>query len=191
MELSSSDEQIELSQIMFIDKFWLSYYPLTHQTALEYFSRSPFYSKSSNNEILKKQNLNPSLLLQMTGLEYTLIPPPQNQQQQQLFIVQEQIRESEVSTKQLHRYYILNGSIFQDPSILSVVSTRVLHAVSHSHRAFDDIMQSISQSNLSTQSTHQSQIPVESHFESYKLSQTKIASLFDAIHHKSISMPHQ
>ena len=41
----------------FMDTTWLQSHPLTEKTVLDYFSLSPFYDRSCNNEILRMQRM--------------------------------------------------------------------------------------------------------------------------------------
>lgn len=47
----------ELLSTYWRDPEYLTYIPLTPHTALDYFSRSVFFDSSSNNEILRMQNM--------------------------------------------------------------------------------------------------------------------------------------
>ena len=62
-------------QVRFEDRAWLlANPPLRIDTVLEYFSRSQFYDKNCNNENLRMQCLDSSLLKKMQGIEYTVLP---------------------------------------------------------------------------------------------------------------------
>ena len=43
----------DLGKTTWRDDQWLGFYPLNHFTALDYFSLSPFYDRSCNNEVAK------------------------------------------------------------------------------------------------------------------------------------------
>lgn len=63
----------------------------------------------------------------MTGIEYEIfkaIPP-------RLFIIHKQNRTSFTSIQLLSSYYILDGCIFQSPSLFSVISHRILSSMSY------------------------------------------------------------
>lgn len=47
----------ELGKTTWRDDQWLGFYPLNHLTALDYFSLSPFYDRSCNNEVAKANNV--------------------------------------------------------------------------------------------------------------------------------------
>jgi hypothetical protein len=47
---------------MWRDEEWLKFYPLNAQTAIDYFSLSPFYTMDCNNEKAKLKGLPPSAI---------------------------------------------------------------------------------------------------------------------------------
>ena len=47
----------ELGKTRWRDDQWLGFYPLNHFTALDYFSLSPFYDRTCNNEVAKAKNV--------------------------------------------------------------------------------------------------------------------------------------
>ena len=47
----------ELGKTRWRDDQWLGFYPLNLFTALDYFSLSPFYDRSCNNEVAKAKNV--------------------------------------------------------------------------------------------------------------------------------------
>lgn len=53
-----NDEALdELGKTTWRDDQWLGCYPLNHSTVLDYFSLSPFYDRSCNNEVAKTKNI--------------------------------------------------------------------------------------------------------------------------------------
>ena len=48
---------VELGKTTWRDDQWLGFYPLNHFTAIDYFSLSPFYDRSCNNEVAKTKNI--------------------------------------------------------------------------------------------------------------------------------------
>ena len=109
--------------ISFRDDTWLERFPLTDQSALDYFSLSGFYERTCNNEVCKMQQLEPSRMETMQGIEYVLVatenPNPS------IFVVREQERfVGKVVKRRL--FYILNGTIYQCPNLYSSFSSRLV-----------------------------------------------------------------
>lgn len=58
------------------DPSWVSM--LNPSNIMDYFSQSPFYDRTCNNEVIKMQRLKPNQLQNMTGIEYILIHVQEN-----------------------------------------------------------------------------------------------------------------
>ncbi|GAA6020467.1 hypothetical protein JCM10207_000012 [Rhodosporidiobolus poonsookiae] len=113
----------------------------TPQLAAEYFSLSPFFDKSSNNAQLRMQMMfsrggmegvdEEAELRRFVGTEYVVAhsAPPD------LFILHKRTRTSPVVATVTSAYYILNGNVYQAPTLFDVLNERVLtsiHAISTS-----------------------------------------------------------
>lgn len=129
---------VDQTHISWQDTTWLSMNYLGPQSALDYFSNSPFYQTPCNNEMCKMQGLDPTVALKtMTGVEYVLdtlppeppppvplpvgAPPPPRR----LFVVKKQFRRGRNRAEVQGVYYIMDGTIFQCPTALSLVSSRL------------------------------------------------------------------
>mmetsp|Transcript_1526 Transcript_1526/g.4059 ORF Transcript_1526/g.4059 Transcript_1526/m.4059 type:complete len:221 (-) Transcript_1526:1097-1759(-) len=128
-------EEEDLSSVMFIDKTWLSCFPLNQHTALDYFSLSPFYSRDSNNELVRQQRLELSVLATLTGVEYAVVV----NSEPHLFVIQKSMRQSSAVTIPLESYYIVNGQVYQAPSAAAVLSARLVHSIAHVHNALSSL----------------------------------------------------
>lgn len=127
--MSGEDDKDALNR-SFMDPIFLQQYPLTRENALEYFSRSPFYDPLSNNETLRMQGAGMSHLTGMIGVEFSLDnrgalkgggTPGESGR---LFRVKKQRRSSPSSVHVLAVYYILDGTVYQSPSLLHLLMTK-------------------------------------------------------------------
>ncbi|GJN94781.1 hypothetical protein Rhopal_007873-T1 [Rhodotorula paludigena] len=113
------------------------------QHALEYFSLSPFFDKASSNAQLRMQMMfsrggmdgvdEEKELSRFTGLEFVVAPS--SRPQDDLFVIHKRQRASPTETTVVGAYYILNGNVYQAPSLFEVLNERVLtslHALSTS-----------------------------------------------------------
>ncbi|KAJ8291237.1 Mediator of RNA polymerase II transcription subunit 6 [Rhodotorula toruloides] len=113
----------------------------TPQLAMEYFSLSPFFDKTSNNAQLRMQMMfsrggmegvdEEAELRRFVGLEFVIAhsTPPD------LFIIHKRNRTSPTESTVLGAFYILNGNVYQAPTLFEVLNERILtslHALSTS-----------------------------------------------------------
>ncbi|GAA5853234.1 hypothetical protein JCM9279_006270 [Rhodotorula babjevae] len=118
----------------------------TAEQALDYFSYSPFFDKRSNNATLRMQMMfaNGGMhgvdeereLRRLTGLEFAV--SPLSRPQDDLFIIVKRQRSSPDVATDLGAFYILNGNVYQAPSLFEVLNERMLtsiHALSTSFSA--------------------------------------------------------
>ncbi|KAK9471304.1 MED6 mediator subfamily complex component-domain-containing protein [Dipodascopsis tothii] len=122
---------------------WIQAFGLRTDNVLDYFSQSPFYDRSSNNQVLKMQSqFNQTLqfrhddlaasLSTMRGIEFVIaLASPQTS----LWIVRKQNRLSPHETIPLATYYVINENIYMAPTVYSVVSSRILSAVTDLRQA--------------------------------------------------------
>mmetsp|Transcript_35205 Transcript_35205/g.55164 ORF Transcript_35205/g.55164 Transcript_35205/m.55164 type:complete len:117 (+) Transcript_35205:81-431(+) len=104
--------------LSFIDQFYLQQFGLGEHNVLDYFSLSPFYDKTCNNEFCKMQAFTQaqleSKLKDMTGVEYVL---DKDVKDQRLFVIKKQNRQSRTHEELQAIYYILEGVVYQAPSV--------------------------------------------------------------------------
>jgi len=120
--------------ISWYDTAWVPH--LNQSNILDYFSErsNPFYDRTCNNEHIKMQRLNPEQMLNMTGLEYTLL----HAQEPILYVIRKQHRHSPTQTTPLADYYIIAGTVYQGPDLCSVVNSRMLNTLHNLQGAFDE-----------------------------------------------------
>ncbi|BGP43952.1 Mediator of RNA polymerase II transcription subunit 6 [Rhodotorula kratochvilovae] len=118
----------------------------TAEQAMDYFSYSPFFDKRSNNATLRMQMMfanggmqgvdEEKELRRLTGLEFAV--SPLSRPQDDLFIIHKRQRTSPDDAAVVGAFYILNGNVYQAPSVFEVINERVLtslHALSTSFAA--------------------------------------------------------
>lgn len=111
------------------DDMWLSNYPLNHHTAVDYFACSPFWDPGCSNV---RARLEQRALTGLQGIEYTL----DSCQEPHLFVICKQERQSADAAVPLMFYYILDGSVYQTPTIHGVLSARLSRCMYSVQSAF-------------------------------------------------------
>ncbi|KAI8321204.1 MED6-domain-containing protein [Martensiomyces pterosporus] len=112
---------------------------LRPENVLDYFSLSPFWDPSSNNAILRMQTQFNELqkssldLRQMTGVEFAVT----HQEPPALFIITKQRRSNATRATPISIYYVVNGNIYEAPTLYSILSTRMLSSIKHVEDAFE------------------------------------------------------
>jgi len=127
-------ESNDQTAVCFKDSRWLEVYPLNKDTALDYFALSGFYDRTCNNEWVKMQRGDLSQLKKKTGIEYTLL----HWQDSFLYVIRKQKRESPTRVIPNAIYYIINGTIYQSPTALSVISSRMINCLYYLQKAFKE-----------------------------------------------------
>lgn len=118
---------MEREDISFVNKGFFELQPLNKDNVLEYFSTSPFYDKSCNNEVLKMQtqfrlldkDLNVST---MVGLFYEVMDTDEP------FVIKKAYNNGD-SIDALRFYYIIHGYIYCAPTNYSIYRYRVSNAM--------------------------------------------------------------
>lgn len=110
---------------------------------------SQFYDRSCNNEIVRMQSQfradlpnGPAekasyiekQLQQMTGVEYALVG---KQHGDRLFVIHKRRRALRESTSLLASYYVLDGTVYQCPHVLTVIKRRIVAAEYYTKQALD------------------------------------------------------
>jgi mediator of RNA polymerase II transcription subunit 6 len=102
---------------------------------------NPFYDRTCNNEVLKMQRVGmqgagpiDQHLPSMVGVEYMLLTA----QEPILYVIRKRQRHSPSQVTTLADYYIVAGVVYQAPDLASVLSSRLLSAVSHLQSAFEE-----------------------------------------------------
>ncbi|KAK7208147.1 putative MED6 mediator subfamily complex component [Myxozyma melibiosi] len=112
---------------------WIAQWGLRTDNVLEYFAQSPFYDRSSNNQVLKMQSQFSSPMMQpqdvhkllesMRGIEFAIaIPNPGTA----LWVIRKQNRISQTEAIPLATYFVIEENIYMAPTVYSVVSSRIM-----------------------------------------------------------------
>ncbi|KAK9904309.1 hypothetical protein WJX75_008938 [Coccomyxa subellipsoidea] len=123
----------DLAHTTWRDDAWLSFYPLNIFTALDYFALSPFYDRGCNNELAKLQGGGVKLATLPPGVEYEV----QDAQEPHLFVIRKQHRSGPKTTATLQFYYVLDGNVYQAPSMHAALSSRISRCLHNVRTAFN------------------------------------------------------
>lgn len=145
----------ELDEIQWRNPEWINQFGLNTGNVLEYFSESPFYDRTSNNQVLKMQfqyqppppNLNTPLeytryfeskLMEMVGIEFVVayIREPD------FWVIKKQNRLNRDSVQVLQSYFIIGANIYQAPTLYKILGSRLLSStyfIKNTIRSLNDL----------------------------------------------------
>lgn len=115
-----------MSDQTYINQQWLETNPLTTETVLTYFALSPFYDRSSLNEILKMQTQFTNFLdfskklTELNGVKYLV------DQRNDVFFIYK-IHKQKDNEDLLDFYYVLFGKIYKGATTNGIFRTRVFN----------------------------------------------------------------
>ncbi|KAL4855781.1 Mediator of RNA polymerase II transcription subunit 6 [Chlorella vulgaris] len=127
------------------DDLWLGAFGLHHGNVLDYFSLSPFYDRACANErgfLAGKPRAQPPALGE--GVEYLLA----DSQPPHLFILRKMYRAVGGTITTLAFYYILDGSIYQAPSLQAALLARMQRCMFNLKAAFRDMQRDLAPLSL-------------------------------------------
>ncbi|KAJ3258257.1 hypothetical protein HK103_003738 [Boothiomyces macroporosus] len=130
----------ELTSVSFKDTAFLQAFGLHELNIIEYFSKSQFYDVSCIDEQLKMQaRFNDLQVTQldhtkMTGIKYDLW---YFTYQPSYFVIKKSQIYSETRAELLAIYYVIEGTIYQAPSLSSVLTNRTMTSLFYLNKAFD------------------------------------------------------
>ncbi|ODQ67307.1 MED6-domain-containing protein [Nadsonia fulvescens var. elongata DSM 6958] len=132
-----------LDELQWRSPEWIQAFGLRTDNVLEYFAQSPFFDRSSNNQVLKMQSqFNENLhtrtdlhkeLQNMKGIEFVI----SFSREPELWIVRKQNRLSPQEVRPISTYFVVNENIYMAPSVLSVIQSRLLSTVLSMRQALD------------------------------------------------------
>lgn len=131
----SDIENTPLDELQWKSPEWVNTFGLRTDNVLEYFSQSPFFDRTSNNQVLKMQqqfstenylarpyNLTLEDLKKMKGVEFIIAMV----REPDFWVIRKEYRYSSTETKTLDDYYIIGSSVYMSPTIKSILSSRLL-----------------------------------------------------------------
>lgn len=127
-----------LDEIQWKSPEWIQHFGLHSANVLDYFAESPFYDRTSNNQVLRMQlqfqpfppNVQPqkyfqSLLREMTGIEFAVAYT----REPDFWVIRKQDRSSPDQAIPVNDYYIIGANVYQSPMIYDILSSRLLSSV--------------------------------------------------------------
>lgn len=124
--------------------------------ALQFFAVSQFYDKRSNNALLERQHKSIDCLVQLRGLEFSLLPPRSAPAPADLFVIVKQIRLDEHTATAKALFYLHQRVVYQSPSVREVCLKRL-------RSASENLSQVLELQPQQQQSQQQSQQPQQQH----------------------------
>ena len=135
------------------DKRWLTQFHFNKDTVLDYFYNSIFFDRRSTNAQLKMQQpeLPPdrakAALEKMDGITYELmrdeeIPPMDGAPPRTLYVIR-MARRHGAKVTVLRWYYVLDGVVFEAPSLQAALSARVQRLGWHLSKAFEGLREGL------------------------------------------------
>lgn len=127
-----------LDEIQWKSPEWIQQFGLFTGNVLDYFAESPFYDRTSNNQVLRMQfqfqqippHIHPqkylqSKLAEMVGTEFVIafVREPN------FWVIRRQRRLDASTTVTEQDYYIIGANVYQSPRIYDVLSARLLSSV--------------------------------------------------------------
>lgn len=126
-------DSVQLDEVQWSSPEWVQAFGLRNDNVMDYFALSPFYDRSTNNEVLKMQsNFNEQLqsrradfkqeLQKMKGMEYEVLTSTEPD----LWVICKQERHSPELASVVAVYYVCGQNIYQSPSVYNVLVSRLL-----------------------------------------------------------------
>lgn len=152
-------EATPLDELQWSSPEWIQAFGLNFYNVLEYFSQSPFFDRTSNNQVLRMQfqftekliNLpqtHPIFvqnLQKMTGIEFVVVI----NNEPNFYIIRKQQRQSPNKVRILSDYYVINSNIYMSPNLFSILNSRLLNCICNFKKSFG-ILNDLNNFNPST-----------------------------------------
>lgn len=135
-----------LDEIQWKSPEWIQQFGLHTGNVLDYFAESPFYDRTSNNQVLRMQfqfqqippNIHPqrylqSKLTEMVGVEFVVAYV----REPDFWIIRKQRRLDPNSVLTEQDYYIIGANVYQSPKIYDILSARMLSTTLSMKKSID------------------------------------------------------
>lgn len=135
-----------LDEIQWKSPEWIQQFGLHTGNVLDYFSESPFYDRTSNNQVLRMQfqfqqippDIHPqkhfqNKLTEMVGIEFVVAYV----REPDFWIIRKQQRLDPNSALTEQDYYIIGANVYQSPKIYDILSARLLSTALSMKKSID------------------------------------------------------
>lgn len=134
-----------MENICFVDTNFISFNPLNESNIIEYFSTSPFYDPSCNNEVLKMQsqysgNKITQEVNTLKGLYFIL---DYKNEENTLFVIRKSINEGDKHVN-LNFYYVIFGHIYEAPTNISLFQSKTTEIFWQLNKLIDGMIEDLS-----------------------------------------------
>jgi mediator of RNA polymerase II transcription subunit 6 len=128
--MSNAVAEGKLRLQLFREPDWLATCPLTAESIMDYFSLSPFYDRTSDNQVLRMQGINdPQQLLLMTGIQYEVVKAVFDPRfpDKSIFVIHQQTRHEPRGIPTVTAvFYCVDGTFYQAPTLGQVFDARMV-----------------------------------------------------------------
>eukprot|EP00128_Syssomonas_multiformis_P006949 Colp12_sorted_trinity150504_noHs@22187 len=121
----------------FRDEQWIATFGLNPLNVLDYLSTSQFWTKPNDNDNIRQQRKSLEEIKFLTGIQYEVVFA----QHPVLYVIRKHRRLSRDHVEPLAMYYVLEGTIFQAPDLLSALRCRFRTCTHQLQEAFKEARQ--------------------------------------------------
>lgn len=128
-----TDSKQKLDELQWKSPEWIQSFGLRTDNVLEYFSESPFFDRTSNNQTVKMQSqfqegyqANSAHLEEelkkLVGVEFVIL----HRREPDFWIIRKQNRKSPELVEPMADYFIIGADVYMAPTVKDVISSRLL-----------------------------------------------------------------
>ncbi|KAF9762738.1 Mediator of RNA polymerase II transcription subunit 6 [Nosema granulosis] len=133
-----------MENICFIDTNFISFNPLNENNIIDYFSTSPFYDPSCNNEVLKMQSqyTGNKINQQVDKLKGMYFILDYRNEDNTLFVIRKSINTGDEHVN-INFYYVIFGHIYEAPTCSSLFHSKATEVFWQLNKIIDCIIEEI------------------------------------------------